>query len=175
MTQDEGPHHGLPASRRAHAVRPLRPRGVHDSLRRAPEYGKGAGRSWPTNWREGLTTRAPEYSGRSPSDSIVSRANSTRATAMLSEAQVGAVLAGLGFPSEDFLEMRAAHGRILRRLADAHRAGQVAARKAGRAAARRSDQSSRTSKRATGSKSIFRLTRTPSCSSRTTAISSTSP
>ena len=53
------------------------------------------------------------------------------------EAQVGAVLTGLGFPKEDWTT---AHRGVLRRLADAHRAGQAAAREAQPPAARRAHQ-----------------------------------
>ena len=49
------------------------------------------------------------------------------------EAQVGAVLAGLGFRKEDWHRQT---GRVLRRLADAHRARETASRKAQPAPAR---------------------------------------
>ena len=53
------------------------------------------------------------------------------------ESQVGTVLDGLGFRKEDWTRL---HRRVLRRLADAHRAGQAAAVEAQPAAARRADQ-----------------------------------
>ena len=56
------------------------------------------------------------------------------------DAQVGAVLTGLGFSKQDWTPP---DRRVLRRLADANRAGQTAAGQAQPAAARRAHQSPR--------------------------------
>ena len=70
--------------------------------------------------------------------------------------------------------LEAPHRRVLRRLADAHRARQAAARKAQPAAARRAHQPPRPRSPQLAGGVSRRPIRTPSCWSRTTAISSTS-
>jgi hypothetical protein len=73
---------------------------------------------------------------RSPSASTTPKSEFRARDGYAIEAQVGMVLSGLGFRSA----IGSAHRRVLRRLADAHRAGQAAARRAQPAAARRAHQ-----------------------------------
>ena len=78
-------------------------------------------------------------------------------------------------PGISAARMDQAHRRVLRRLADAHRAGQAAARKAQPAAARRAHQSPGSGSPQLAGRLSGNPTRTPSCWSRTTAIFWTSP
>ena len=68
------------------------------------------------------------------------------------DAKVGTVLSGLGFSKEDW---HAPNRRILRRLADAHRAGQTAAAEARTCCCSTSRPTISIWKRATGWKSIY--------------------
>ena len=86
--------------------------------------------------------------------------------------QVGTVLGGLGFQQRG---LGAQDRRVLRRLADAHRARQAAASRNPACCCSTNPPTTSTSKPATGSRTTSAPTRTASSSSRTTATSSTSP
>ncbi len=84
--------------------------------------------------------------------------------------KITTVLRGLGFSADD---MDQAERDVLRRLADAHRAREAAARHGPVCSCSTSRRTTSISTRATGSRSTSRATRTPSSSSRTTVSSST--
>ncbi len=98
---------------------------------RAEATGSPACRNW---------IRRARNTPRWPTGSTARKPNFGRRDGYAMESQVGAVLSGLGFTAAG---LAATHRGVLRRLADAHRAGQVAARKAQPAAARRAHQPSR--------------------------------
>ena len=98
------------------------------------------------------------------------RSASAAATATASTCKIATVLRGLGFAPDD---MRQAERDLLRRLADAHRARQAAARPARACCCSTSRPTTSISTRATGSRNTSPATRTRSSWSRTTASSST--
>jgi len=95
---------------------------VHNSVRRIAPARRGTGGA--RGRMAELDPGAPSMR-RSPTFSPGGKASFARATGT-GGAQVGAGLSGLGFSREDW---KPAHGRILRRLADAYCTGQAAARK----------------------------------------------
>ena len=138
VTTHEGRHVGLSSAGRPLAFRAHRFRRMHDRVRELRALEEEQEELAPRMAE--LDPASPEYAQIADRFHQRRKRIHARATATRSKSQVGAVLAGLGFAQR---RLAAPHRRVFRRLADAHRAGEAAARKAEPAAARRADQSPR--------------------------------
>ena len=108
---------------------------MHDRLRRSARARRGAGSTWRSRMSE-LDPASPEYAQVAERfHRVRERIPRARRLRHRSAGGHGALRPGLSAA-----RLEAAHRRVLRRLADAHRAGQTAARKAQPAAARRAHQ-----------------------------------
>ena len=161
---DRLPAAGRPASQRPHAARRGRPR-VQAAARHAGARSRASRtRSATTRCRDGEhETMLVRYS------ELQDEFRRERRLQHRSEGHARCCAASAS-PTSDFEQ---ADRDVLRRLADAHRAGQAAARAARACCCSTSRPTTSISTRATGSRNTSPTIRTPSSSSRTIASSST--